>query len=318
MTPMPRVSVIIPAFNAEAFIGETLDSVLAQTYPNIEIIVSDDGSTDGTRDRVAAYGCRVKYVRGENSGGVSRPRNTGVRASAGSLLAFIDADDIMAPGRIQAEVLCFARHPNVGLVFSDYEEFGADQRHADGHFPTCPLLRQHLAALPPASDALVLDPATATELLLTENFGSSSPMVRRRVFDAVGGYDQAALSSEDFDFQFRAASLCAVGIVPQVHWRKRQHPQNMSANVERVLNWKIAVRQRILAAETVGRRRRKLRRRIAGWHADLAYFHTGRNNAMAFRHIVRSVRLWAGIDPKLLGRLALHALGLKTQSPLRF
>lgn len=312
MTPMPRVSVIIPAFNAEAFIGETLDSVLAQTYPNLEVIVSDDGSTDGTRERVAAYGPRVTYVYGKNSGGVSSPRNAGVRASRGSLLAFIDADDLMEPGRIEAEVRCFARHPNVGLVFSDYGEFGADRRQEHGHFPTCPLLRELLAAHTPSKEALVLDSATATELLLTENFGSSSPMVRRGVLEQVGGYDPAALSSEDFEFQFRAASVCAVGIVPRVHWHKRQHPLNMSANVERVLNWKIAVRRRILEAETVGRRRRKLKRRIAGWHADLAYFYTGRDNAMAFRHVLRSVRLWAGIDPKLVGRLALDVLGVRS------
>lgn len=312
MTPTPRVSVIIPAFNAEPFIGETLDSVLSQTYPNIEIIVSDDGSTDGTRARVEAFGPRVTYVYSENSGGVSRPRNIGARVSQGSLLAFIDADDVMAPGRIQAEVLCFARHPNVGLVFSDYGEFGQDQRQAYGHFPTCPQLRELLAGMPGGGDALVLDSPTATELLLTENFGSSSPMVRRRVFDKLGGYDQAALSSEDFDFQFRAASLCAVGIVPEIQWRKRQHPQNMSANLERVLNWKIAVRRRILDAETVGRRRRKLKRRIADWHADLAYFYTGRNNAEAWRHVMKSLQLRASIDPRLVGRLALDVLGVRS------
>jgi glycosyltransferase involved in cell wall biosynthesis len=312
MTPTPRVSVIIPAFNAEAFISDTLDSVLAQTYPNVEIVVSDDGSTDGTRDRVAAYGSRVKYVYRENSGGVSAPRNAGAKASAGSLLVFIDADDLMAPGRIEAEVRCLAHHPNVGLVFSDYGEFGVDRRQEDGHFQTCPMLQRVLADSPAVGGAAVLDSATATELLLTENFGSSSPMVRRRVFDQIGGYDPGAMSSEDFEFQFRAASVCAVGIVPEIHWHKRQHPLNMSANLERVLNWKIAVRRRILEQETVGRRRRKLKRRIADWHADLAYLYTGRDNAKAFRHVVSSVRLWASLRPRLLGRLALDVLGVRS------
>ncbi len=309
---MPRVSVIIPAFNAEPYISETLDSVLSQTYPNFEVVVSDDGSTDGTRECVAAYGTRLTYVYQENSGGVSAPRNAGVRASSGSLLAFIDADDLMAPGRIAAEVRCFARHPDAGLVFSDYGEFGPDRIQASGHFPSCPRLSGLLARAPGDAESVVLDPATATELLLTENFGSSSPMVRRRVFDLVGGYDESTLSSEDFDFQYRVASVCPVGIVPGIHWHKRQHPMNMSANVERVLRWKIEVRRRILRTETSPRRRRTLKRRIADWHADLAYFYTGRDNALAFWHMLDSLRLAPAMRPKVVGRLALDVLGRRS------
>jgi glycosyltransferase involved in cell wall biosynthesis len=309
MDPMPRVSVIIPAFNAEPYITETLDSVLSQTYPHFEVVVSDDGSTDATRERVAAYGSRVKYVHRENSGGVSAPRNAGVRAASGSLLAFIDADDLMAPGRIAAEVRCFARHPDAGLVFSDYGEFGPDKRQELGHFPSCPMLTRLLAQAPVTAHSMVLDSATATEVLLTENFGSSSPMVRRRVFDLVGGYDESTMSSEDFDFQYRVASVCPVGIVPGIHWYKRQHPMNMSANVERVLRWKIEVRRRILQKETSARRRRTLKRHIADWHADLAYFYTGRDNTLAFRHMLDSVRLSPAVRPKLAGRLALEVLG---------
>ena len=312
MTPMPRVSVIIPAFNAEAFIRETLDSVLAQTYANLEVIVSDDGSTDGTGNVVAQYDGRVRYIAGVHSGGVSTPRNTGALAASGSLLVFIDADDLMEPGRIAAEVRCFATHPGVGIVFSDYGEFGENRRQQEGHFQSCPLLSRILAQAPAGSDSIALDAATATELLLTENFGSSSPMVRRRVFEHVAGYDPAARSSEDFEFQYRAAAVAGVGLVPRILWRKRQHPQNMSANLERVLDWKIAVRNRILATETVARRRRKLKRRIAGWHADLAYFYTGRDNARAIRHVLRSLRLSAMVPPKLVGRLALDVLGRDT------
>jgi glycosyltransferase involved in cell wall biosynthesis len=309
MTSAPLVSVIIPAYNAEAFIGDTLDSVLAQTYPNIEVIVSDDGSVDGTRRRVAPYRARVRYVYGANSGAPARPRNLGTHVASGALLAFIDADDLMAPGRIAAEVDFLERHPEAGLVFSDYEEFGDDRTQEKGHFQTCPLLRTLLSATPDASGGLVMDPATATELLLTENFGSSSPTVRRRVFEAVGGYDEELTSSEDFEFQFRVASSCSIGVIPQIHWFKRQHPSNMSAHAERTLSRKIEVRRRILATETIARRRRKLRRRIAAWHADLAYFYTGRNNALAFRHALQSMALAPALRASLLARLALDVLG---------
>jgi glycosyltransferase involved in cell wall biosynthesis len=311
MTSAPRVSVIIPAYNAEAFIGATLDSVLAQTYSNLEIIVSDDGSVDGTRQRVAAYGSRVRYVSGPNSGAPSRPRNLGIRAASGTVLAFIDADDLMAPGRIAAEVEFLTRHPEAGLVFSDYEEFGEDRTQEKGHFETCPLLRSLLDRRA-APDGLVLDPATATELLLTENFGSSSPTLRRRVVEAVGGYDEGLSSSEDFEFQFRVASSCSIGVLPQTLWFKRQHSLNMTAHAERTLTRKIAVRRRILAQETNPRRRRKLKERLAVWHADLAYFYTGRSNGLAFGHALRSMALARTVHARLLARLALDVLGRET------
>jgi glycosyltransferase involved in cell wall biosynthesis len=308
-TTTPRVSVIIPAFNAEAFIAETLDSVLTQTYPNLEVVVCDDGSVDGTRRRVEAYGPAVRYVHSANSGAPSRPRNVGIRASTGELLAFIDADDLMAPDRVAAQVAFLLRHPEAGLVFSDYDEFGDDKTAERGHFETCPLLSELLRQRAHGSEGLVLDPATATELLLTENFGSSSPTVRRRVVEMVGGYDESLTSSEDFEFQFRVASSCSIGILPEIHWHKRQHPLNMSAHAERTLSRKIEVRRRILAAETVRRRRRKLKRRIAGWHADLAYFYTGRDNWLALRHALHSVAIAPALRASLFARLALDVLG---------
>jgi glycosyltransferase involved in cell wall biosynthesis len=307
--PTPRVSVIIPAYNAEAFIAETLDSVLAQTYPNLEVVVCDDGSVDGTRRVVEGYAPHVRYVYSANSGAPARPRNVGTRASTGELLAFIDADDRMAPGRIAAQVDFLSRHPEVGLVFSDYEEFGPDKSTERGHFETCPLLREILKQAPRADLGLVLDPATATELLLTENFGSSSPTVRRRVVEKVGGYDESLPSSEDFEFQFRVASSCSIGILPVIHWHKRQHALNMSAHAERTLSRKIEVRQRILATETIGSRRRKLKRRIAEWHAELAYFYTGRNNALELRHVLHSVVMAPALRASLLARLVLDVLG---------
>jgi glycosyltransferase involved in cell wall biosynthesis len=308
-TTTPRVSVIIPAFNAEAFIAETLDSVLAQTYANVEVVVCDDGSTDGTRQRVEAYGTAVRYVHSANSGAPSRPRNVGIRASTGELLAFIDADDLMAPGRIAAQVAFLVRHPEAGLVFSDYDEFGDDKTAERGHFETCPLLSALLKERADAGDGLVLDPGTATELLLTENFGSSSPTVRRPVVEKVGGYDETLTSSEDFEFQFRVASSCSIGILPEIHWHKRQHPLNMSAHAERTLSRKIEVRRRILAAETIRRRRWKLKRRIAGWHADLAHFYTGRDNRLALRHALHSVATAPALRVSLFARLALDVLG---------
>jgi glycosyltransferase involved in cell wall biosynthesis len=312
MTPPPRVSVIVPAFNAERFIRETLDSVLAQNYPSLEIIVVDDGSTDETAHQVLSYGPAVKYLRERNSGGAARPRNVGLQVATGELIAFLDADDVMKPGRIAREVDFLCSRPDVGLVFSNYRDFGA-RIEPTPHFESCPLLARRLAAREDI-ESLILEPMDSTELLLTENFGSSSPMVRREVALAVGGYDELSIPSEDFDFQFRVASRYRIGLMRTVGWSKRDHPTNLSANTPRVLERKIAVRRRILDSETIGRRRRKLKRKIADCHADLAYFYTGRNNAMALRHLLSSLRLTGAVRARLVARLALDLVGRNTNN----
>ena len=93
---MPRVSVVIPTYNRGNLIGQAIDSVLAQSYSDFEIIVSDDGSTDDTAARVARYGDRVRYVRTAN-GGVAHARNVGTREARGDYLAYLDSDDRYYP-----------------------------------------------------------------------------------------------------------------------------------------------------------------------------------------------------------------------------
>ena len=307
----PRVSIIVPAFNAERYIAATLDSILAQDYANIEVIVVDDGSTDGTRQCVQAYGDRVRYLHQQNSGGAARPRNAGLRLSTGAFLIFIDADDLLAPGRIAREAALLAAHPSVALVFSDYQEFDESGSRDMTHFAGCPQLTARLRERPAGAE-LLIDPATSSDWLLTENFGHSSPMVRRECAEAVGGYDETTIPSEDFYFTYCVASRFTIAVLPTLGWRKRDHPQNLSANVPRVLHRKVAVRRRILATQTLPTRRRKLRRMIARYHHALAYYYTGRDNALAFHHVLRSHWLnpWQG--PRLVGRLVCDLLGRNT------
>src|SRR5438552_12366709 len=93
MRLMPRVSVIIPVFNGERYIRQTIESVLAQTYQDFELLVIDDGSTDGTAEAVKEYEKNLRYVR-QGNGGASKARNQGIRLSQGEYLAFQDADDL--------------------------------------------------------------------------------------------------------------------------------------------------------------------------------------------------------------------------------
>ncbi|MGI8668594.1 MAG: glycosyltransferase family 2 protein, partial [Aridibacter sp.] len=99
----PLVSVIIPAYNAEQFISQTIESVLGQTLKDFEIVVVDDGSTDETAGIAESYGAPVRCIRKTN-GGVSRARNTGIEHAVGKYIAFLDADDLWEPTKLEKQV----------------------------------------------------------------------------------------------------------------------------------------------------------------------------------------------------------------------
>ena len=115
---MPKVSVIIPAYNAARYLPEAIDSVLTQTYQDCEIILVDDGSTDDTAEVVSRYGTRVTYVQQSNQG-VGAARNTGIDLARGDYLVFQDADDVLLPGKLEVQASFLDQHPDVDAVFSD-------------------------------------------------------------------------------------------------------------------------------------------------------------------------------------------------------
>jgi glycosyltransferase involved in cell wall biosynthesis len=116
---MPRVSIVVPAYNGDRFIAAALDSVLHQTYPDYEIIVVNDGSTDTTALVLRAYGDRIHYVEQEN-GGVAAARNRGLALAQGELIAFLDQDDLLLPDKLALQVGCFDAYPDLGIVHSGW------------------------------------------------------------------------------------------------------------------------------------------------------------------------------------------------------
>lgn len=114
---MPLVSIIIPIYNSERFLRESLDSILAQTYPRIEVIVMDDASTDRTLEIVSSYGNRVKYHRQTQNRGIYGNVNDGIPLAQGELIAVYHADDIYEPEMVEREVAAWRRFPHVGAIF---------------------------------------------------------------------------------------------------------------------------------------------------------------------------------------------------------
>jgi len=118
----PKVSVVMPAYNRAKEIGAAIDSVLAQTFEDIELIVVDDGSTDATPEIVRAYGDRVRFFQQKNAG-VGAARNAGVRLARGEYLASLDSDDVQLPFRLATQVALLDRSPDAAMVFTDFKEW---------------------------------------------------------------------------------------------------------------------------------------------------------------------------------------------------
>lgn len=216
--PTPLVSVIIPVYNAAAYLRETIDSVLAQLYPNIEVLVVDDGSTEDLSRIVAAYGDRVRYVRKPN-GGPASARNLGVRMATADYIAFLDADDVWEPEKLRAQIDMLLLHPSLGLVYSTVSEIDRD-----GRLRSASRGRQQR----PSGDI--------AQALFWHNWIPTSTVVTRRAcFAQVGWFDEARelISVEDYDMWLRIAERYQVMYLEQPLVRYRAHAGGISRNIAR-------------------------------------------------------------------------------------
>ncbi|MDR7521673.1 MAG: glycosyltransferase family A protein [Armatimonadota bacterium] len=216
----PRVSVIIPAYNAEPFIRAAIESVLAQTYRAGEILVVDDGSTDGTAAAVQPFHPHVRLINQVNQG-PSAARNTGILSSSGELLAFLDADDIWCPEFLQQAVSLLEARPGVDVVYT-WAQF-VDQ---DGG-----LLPDRLCSS--------LESLTLRRLLLGgDPVLFSSVVARRSAFARVGLFDPSLRQAEDWDMILR---MVAAGIrfasIPRALVYRRVHPDSVTADAGSALPW---------------------------------------------------------------------------------
>lgn len=201
----PRFSVIIPAYNAEAFIARAIDSVLTQTWPAHEILVVDDGSSDATAEVVARYGDRVRYLRQDNAG-VSAARNAGARAASGDWLAFLDADDWYYPDRLKRHAEWIEQDGSLDFLTGDYDYRRPDGSRISGSME---LHASGRAMLAKASGAgTVIMTAGELEPFVADHFGDTHTLsVPRETFLALGGYPTGYRVCEDVFFLVR---LCAV------------------------------------------------------------------------------------------------------------
>ena len=187
---MPGVSVIMPAYNVAAYIGEAIESVIAQTFTDWELIIIDDGSPDESgaiADSYAEGDARIRVVRQEN-GGLSAARNHGLRVARGELVALLDSDDLWHPSFLAAQVALLQQHPEIDIVTGNAWNLGGWRDGTPWRaYPD-----------PRPQPSLV-------EILRDEEAVFIMSVVRRRVFDVVEGFDETLRSNEDYHFWLRAA-----------------------------------------------------------------------------------------------------------------
>ncbi|MFI5362180.1 MAG: glycosyltransferase family 2 protein [Elusimicrobiota bacterium] len=220
------VSVVIPTYNRAGRVAAAVDSVLAQDYPEIEILVVDDGSTDDTRARMAAfYGSNPK-VRcfPKANGGVSSARNLGIRESRGAYVAFLDADDVWLPGKISLQLECLLLFPRAGMVWTDMAAVDADGKIVHERY-----LRRMYSAYedyPTPRDLFAKELQEArigdfeafcgdifSPMVLGNLVHTSTALLRRERLEKTGFFDESFRTGEDYPFHLNA---CRAGPVAYV------------------------------------------------------------------------------------------------------
>lgn len=217
MSSSPLVSVVVAAYNAEAFISDTLDSIQAQTYSHFEVIVVDDGSSDRTAEIVRSYSGnddRFRLIQQKNSG-VAASRNLAIQHASGRYIAPIDADDIWYPERLEKHVRCLeASDESVGLVYS-WSMYLTESGSIRAYSP--------FGQLGPVKGNVLA-------ILVFYNFldNASTTMFRHSCIDAVGNYNTELKTCEDWDLYLRIAEQYQFAIVPEYLIGYRQYSGSMS------------------------------------------------------------------------------------------
>jgi glycosyltransferase involved in cell wall biosynthesis len=206
VTSGPLVSIVIPVYNGSNYLREAVDSALAQTYPDVEVLVVNDGSTDAGRTAAVArrYGDRIRYLE-QGNGGVAAALNTGVREMRGDYFSWLSHDDVYLPGKVAAQVARLAGSPPGAVLFSDYEFIDAS-----GRVTGTRRFRGNVAAM-------------AVEIVTTDPVHGCTTLIPRSSLAAVGPFDVSLRTAQDYDMWSRLAARFPFVHVPEILLRSRVH-----------------------------------------------------------------------------------------------
>jgi len=219
---MSQVSVIIPTFNSARFVSQAVDSVLAQTYPDLEMIVVDDGSTDHTQAVLAGYGREIRTIYQENRGPAAA-RNMGFLTSHGDCVLFLDSDDRLKPNMLELLVSSLKAQPDLGLVYSAWQQINEDGTRV-------------LGEVRPNKQGQVLKEIVRRDLF----FFPGAAVIRRECLERVGPFDESLYGCEDADMWLRLARAgYAFGYIDLPLFQYRFHAGSITGNIDlrQVRSW---------------------------------------------------------------------------------
>lgn len=312
---MPIVSIIIPAYNVAPYIGETLDSVFAQTFTDYEVIVINDGSpdTEELERELARFTDLVNYVKQKNRG-ASAARNAGLRRARGEFVAFLDADDLWLPSYLDEQIK-FIRERNCDLVCADAEVFSDSSNDEKTYMESL------MADTPPMGEVTFLGLLSAEQSLIT----SGVVVCRERVFE-VGLFDEALRNSQDFDLWLRLArNGTRMAYQRRVLLRYRSRDNSLSGdevNVHgrelRVLEkvereYDLSPAERAEVVSVIERRRAVLEFELGKLYLARGEFTRARESFGKANQLRRDLRTWAAvwssrIAPRLMQTLYVRRL----------
>lgn len=228
---MPTISVIVPAYNAEKTILETIQSLQKQTFSDFEIIVINDGSTDGTVELLNTIEEPQLKVFSYQNGGLPVARNRGISHATGEFITFIDADDLWTPDKLELQLAALQENPEAGVAYS-WTSFINEK--SEFLYAWEPLYYQ----------------GNVYPVLLLKNFISSGSniLVRRKFIELAGEFDPILKSAEDWDYYVRLAALCPFVLVPKYQILYRRSSQSMTSKVDVMEKYILIVIERAFQA----------------------------------------------------------------------
>ena len=214
MTSAPKVTVFIPVYNAEKYLQECVDSILTQTFTDFELLLIDDGSTDGSAAIIAAIADpRIRYVKNEKNLGIARTRNRGLELARGQYIAFLDSDDISAPGRLEKQVAFLDANPRVGICGGWVQEI----------YPDGTLIKDELRQYP-AGDAEIRE-----MMYWNCPLWNPSVMMRKSVIDTHQiRHNPEFISASDFDLFVKIGKVSGMANLPETMLLYRRHENQIT------------------------------------------------------------------------------------------
>ncbi|WP_347273679.1 glycosyltransferase [Candidatus Kuenenia sp.] len=277
----PLVSIVMPTYNCAAYLPESIESILAQTYDTYEVVVIDDGSADNTKLVLEPYMEKIRYIDLGRNEGLPTARNLGIQSAKGEYVAFLDADDIWMPEKLEMSIDQFMKNPDAGMVYSKHINIDSKSQFMEGKI---------MRRLPSGN--------IFTQLFFEQNFIiCSSVVVRKEVFNKTALFDSELVNCQDWDMWLRIAFYYkAIGIdVPLVKYRHSS--KSLSKNRDNVLKYQKVIIDKIYTMfkdSENGISEKMYKKRLAAHYAKIGRHYMRMGDKIAARE---NFRLSLKMDP---------------------